>query len=574
MSRRTGFGQMGTRRSRYTRLAGIALLMLCIVGCTSRDADTGAGNETTVALSEESQASATDSTTGSGRDLVIAVPNLGTDGLIDPILSLLDDKPYTRLMYTSLFDTDLTDTELSEETGLAESWEWSEDGTSLHVKLREGVLFHNGDEMTAQDVAFSLERLADPENIQPYAGVILDVLDDVEVINDYELTLHLNEPSLDFQLVLSPLGGGAEGYVVPKAYFEEVGASGFRAEPVGTGPYRLVRHEPGSTLEFEAHANYFLGTPSIDRIRIEAVPELRTRLAMLQTGDADAALISLDTAAEAQASGLVIHSKRGGEVVSIAPQLWGDPTDPLTDQAVREALFKAINYEEINEFLLAGQGILTGDYTFGGLGSEPLSPYPYDPEAAEALLRDAGYGPGDIEITMYVALKSAVPELQDIAQAIVDYWSAVGVATTEVVAQEWGTLRPEVIAQNLETPSMRMLSIADRPTWGPVLELNFPGPGCPLALREGSEPSSGPWANCPPGDFADITYQLGQAKTLEEVAELQFEAAKAMYDTYSNSVIAVVPPVFATSEEYSDWDLGQTPYDFNFKYLGLNHLDK
>src|SRR5690606_1232258 len=119
-----------------------------------------------------------------------------------------------------LFDTDLHDTELSEETSLAESWEWNEDQTELTAHLRQGVKFHNGDEMTAEDVAFGLERLEDPETRMPYAHLVHEPLQNVEIVDDYTLVLTIDEPNLEFQLTLSPIAGGSEGYVIPKAYFE------------------------------------------------------------------------------------------------------------------------------------------------------------------------------------------------------------------------------------------------------------------------------------------------------------------------------------------------------------------
>ncbi|MFP6869844.1 MAG: ABC transporter substrate-binding protein, partial [Nitrospinota bacterium] len=93
--------------------------------------------------------------------LTIALGAFGTEA-IDPILGILDDKPYLRLMYSYVIDTDLRDKDPSKVTGLAKDWKWSADRKALRVFLRKGVKFHNGAEVKAEDVVFSLRRMKSP----------------------------------------------------------------------------------------------------------------------------------------------------------------------------------------------------------------------------------------------------------------------------------------------------------------------------------------------------------------------------------------------------------------------------
>jgi peptide/nickel transport system substrate-binding protein len=174
---------------------------------------------------------------------------------------------------------------------LATAWTESPDGRVYEFTLREEVTFHNGDPFTAEDVKFSFLR---------YKGVSAKQLHErvhaIEIIDAHHLRFVLHTPWPDFLTVYSGLASGA-GWVVPKAYVERVGDDGFKKHPVGLGPYRFVRLEPGLGLELEAYERYWRKTPAIQRLILKSVPEPATRLAMLKTGEADIANLPPDEAA-------------------------------------------------------------------------------------------------------------------------------------------------------------------------------------------------------------------------------------------------------------------------------------
>ena len=170
---------------------------------------------------------------------------------------------------------------------LTESWSESPDGLVYEFTLRQGVTFHNGDPFTAADVQFSFQR---------YKGTSATLLHErvkaVEVIDPHRVRFVLHAPWPDFLTFYATMATGA-AWVVPKKYLEQVGDDGFKRHPVGLGPYRFVRQEPGIELVLEANERYWRQTPAIKRIIFKGVPERSTRLAMLKTGEADIAYLMI-----------------------------------------------------------------------------------------------------------------------------------------------------------------------------------------------------------------------------------------------------------------------------------------
>src|SRR3954449_6333106 len=165
---------------------------------------------------------------------------------------------------------------------LAESWSASEDALIYEFVLREGLKFHNGEPVTAEDVKFSFER---------YRGTSHDLMKarvaSVEAIDARHVRFKLKEPWPDFMVFYATATGA--GWVVPRKYVEKVGEDGFKKAPIGAGPYRFVSFTPGVELVLEAFDGYWRKTPSVKRMVFKAVPDASTRLAMLKRGDTDIA---------------------------------------------------------------------------------------------------------------------------------------------------------------------------------------------------------------------------------------------------------------------------------------------
>src|SRR5438093_1144609 len=269
---------------------------------------------------------------------------------------------------------------------LAESWTESPDGLVYEFKLREGLTFHNGDPFTAADVQFSFFRYKGNS-----AKLLHEKVQAVEVIDTHRLRFVLHAPWPDFLTFYAGTATGAS-WVVPKTYVEQVGDDGFKRHPVGLGPYRFVRSNPGVEMVLEANERYWRKVPAIKNIVFKGVPERPTRLAMLKTGEADIAYLMIGD------EGIAVKADPKLRLASVVPpavwylefpEQW-DPKSPWHDQRVRLAANLAIDRQAINEVERQGLGRPTGSIIPRGMEfALPLEPWPYDPARAKRLLAEA-----------------------------------------------------------------------------------------------------------------------------------------------------------------------------------------
>jgi peptide/nickel transport system substrate-binding protein len=302
---------------------------------------------------------------------------------------------------------------------LATSWTDSPDGLVYALTLREGITFHNGDPFTAEDVKFSFLR---------YKGISAQQLHErvkaIDILDPYHLRIVLHAPWPDFLTVYSAQVSRA-AWIVPKQYIERVGDEGFKRHPIGLGPYRFVRSDPGVALVLEAYDRYWRKTPAIQQIIFKGVVNPATRLAMLKTGEADIVWDMLgDEGVAIQSDPKLRLVAAGGSVTEWLEFLdqW-DPASPWHDRRVRLAANLAIDKQVICETVRRGCSRLTGSIIPRTLEfALPLEPFPYDPAQAKRLLAEAGYPHGfeGGDLTPF-------PPLLDLAEAIANNLRAVGI---------------------------------------------------------------------------------------------------------------------------------------------------
>jgi len=304
---------------------------------------------------------------------------------------------------------------------LAESWRESDDGLTYEFKLREGLTFHNGDPFTADDVKFSFLR---------YKGTSAKLLHErvkaVEVVDPHRVRFVLHAPWPDFMAFYGTIATGA-AWIVPKKYIEQVGDDAFKQKPVGLGPYRFVRMEPGVELVLEAQEHYWRKMPSINRLIFKGIPERTTRLAMLKNGEADIAYLMIGD----EASAIKADPKlRLAQVIPAAtwwlefPEQW-DAKSPWHDRRVRLAAALALDKQAINEVERLGFSRLTGSMIPSTLEfTLRLEPYPYNAVQAKRLMADAGFpngfDAGDL---------TPLPPFFTMGEAVGNYLGAVGIRT-------------------------------------------------------------------------------------------------------------------------------------------------
>ena len=304
---------------------------------------------------------------------------------------------------------------------LAESWKESPDGLVYEFKLREGLKFHNGDPFTADDVKFSFHR---------YKGTAAKMLQErvksVDVVDPHRVRFVLHKPWPDFMTFYATPATGA-AWIVPKKYVERVGDEGLRKHPVGLGPYRFVRMNPGQELVLEANEQYWRKKPSIKHLVIKGIPDRTTRLAMLKTGEADIAYLMIGVEAHTVKTDPRL---RLAEVIPSAtwwlefPEQW-KPKSPWADSRVRLATNLAIDRQGINEAERMGRSRLTGNIIPGVMEfALRIEPHPHDPAKARRLLAEAGYpngfDAGDL---------TPVPPFTSFGEAVANSLAQVGIRT-------------------------------------------------------------------------------------------------------------------------------------------------
>ncbi len=302
---------------------------------------------------------------------------------------------------------------------LAESWKESPDGLVYEFKLREGLKFHNGDPFTAEDVKFSFHRYRGSS-----AKLLHERVKSVEVVDPYRVRFVLQSPWPDFlSFYATPATGAA--WIVPKKYVERVGEEGFKRQPVGLGPYRFVRFNPGIELVLDANEQYWRKKPSIKRIVIKGIPDRTTRLAMLKTGEADIGYLMVGVEGATVQADPKLRLLR---VISSAawwlefPEQW-NPKSPWADRRVRLAATMAMDKQAINEAERLGFSRLTGSIIPSTMEfALRIDPHPYDPTHAKRLLAEAGYpngfDAGDI---------TPLPPFTTMGEAVANYLAAVGI---------------------------------------------------------------------------------------------------------------------------------------------------
>lgn len=284
---------------------------------------------------------------------------------------------------------------------LAESYEVSDDGLVYTIRLREGVKFHNGKAMDAEDVAYSYNYLRDPANGSPGAGDYA-IVESIEAVDPSTVKFTLTSPNSSLPMTL----GNKYGAVVPAGYFDDESAKNrMNSESIGTGPFKLVEFNPNSNLLLERNADYWEeGAPYLDEINFSFLPNSASMLVALRNQRID--LVKLERPQDVQqvqeVEGLEIE--RWPSLNQKAIDL-GAELKPLDDVRVRQAIALAVDKEEMMQAAVGEYGEVIGTMVAAmqdawGVPVDELPNMTRDVDAAKALLKEAGYGDGlDLTLT-------------------------------------------------------------------------------------------------------------------------------------------------------------------------------
>jgi len=309
---------------------------------------------------------------------------------LEPPNAALDS---TMLVIYGMFDGLVTfDRDLNVQPELATDWEVVDD-TSIEFQLKEGVQFHNGEEMTGDDVKYSLEWFGDPE-VQKYG--FWENLDSVDVVDDYTVTINTTEP---FSPLLTFLTGNTRsgGQIMPAGSGEEE----FGQNPIGSGPFKFEEWEEGSHIHLSKFEDYHNdGIPTVDRVQVPLIPEQSTALSAIQAGDVNAIdRVPTESLGELESNQDVdLHVTEGA--LAYRMMMFNNTSEPFDDANVRLAFAKAFSSEDIVSSVMDGEAIVAKGPIppSHSMYSDDLPNHQeYDPEAAVQLIEDSSYSLSEIQ---------------------------------------------------------------------------------------------------------------------------------------------------------------------------------
>lgn len=328
------------------------------------------------------------------------------------------------------------------EPALAESWEPAEDGLAWDLKLREGVNFHDGTPFNADAVKYNLDRFMgkgefDGEEAAVYAFLLSEV-DEVEVVDEYTVRLHLTQ---EFAPIASHLSHSFIGMHSP-ASLDAIAAGEYVEAPVGTGAFKYVAWNRGEEIVMEKNEDYWGGAPALDTVTFKFVPEASSRVIMLETGEAHAIMAVPPTDIER------LQGVEDVEVVfenSVRVIYFGFnlEDEKFQDVRVRQALNYAIDKDALISTIFQGVGEPSSAPIVPAVfGYSQVGPYDYDPDLARELLAEAGYADG-MAIEMFHPT-GRYPQDSTLTEAVQAMLAEVGV-TANLTTYDWGTYLDTVI---------------------------------------------------------------------------------------------------------------------------------
>ncbi|MGI9332363.1 MAG: ABC transporter substrate-binding protein [Gammaproteobacteria bacterium] len=344
----------------------------------------------------------------------LVIDNVQEPASLDPHRQWNPDS-YT--VYRNIYDNLLTRDASGAIIGqVAVSWKSIGD-TSVEFLLRDDIVFHDGSPLTADDVAYSVKRITNPEFKSPQLGQFSKIIAaEATGTHTVQLTTDGPYPALMAQLVKLS--------IVPKNHTERVGDEQLNLVPMGSGPYKFVEWRKGVKVTLARNENYWRGKAPFATVEFAAVPDAATRIADLKTGKADL-IVGLNPDDAQQLEGTPGVEVRSAPTERIGYFMMNTQAGPLKDKRVRLAVAHAIDRQLIIDALLGGFSQATNQLLtpahFGYI--EGLDWHPHDPAKARALLSEAGHGAGvEIEII------TAPPFDQRIIQAIQQQLADVGVS--------------------------------------------------------------------------------------------------------------------------------------------------
>ncbi len=292
--------------------------------------------------------------------------------------------------------------------GIAESWDVAEDGVTFTFTIREGITFHSGNPVRAEDAAFSIQRAVKldktPAFILTQFGLTPDNVDERVTFEGNTLTILIDEPvapTFVYNCLTARIASVVDKELVLENEVDgDLGYEWLKSNSAGSGAFRLLTFRPNESYVLEAAGDYWRGDVQLNRVFVRHVPEPATQRLLLERGDVDVArdLTPVDVEGIAGNEALKVDEAPAGYIYYLA---LNQKVEPLNNPAVIEAMRWLVDYQGMADTFLKGQYIPRQSFLpTGFLGALDETPYSLDIEKAKSILEEAGVEPFTAKLTV------------------------------------------------------------------------------------------------------------------------------------------------------------------------------
>ena len=526
-----------TERRRGSRFGSLAVAGAVAVGLVAAAVAVGVLYGTGTILDED----------GAGT-LRVALATFGAE-VLDPSMDAQAGLVYHGHMYDHFVGA-TPDGRPSSRFGVLERWDSGAGAQEYVLELRQGMTWHDGVDVTSEDVDFSMAYYSRSAAACVACGGLNDAIADVRILDRYRLSIKLKEPDIAFISRLGP-----EWEDIPLLANHDGARAGENGRPVGSGPWMFVTRVLGESVEYEANQDYWDPdrVPGFQRLRLVQVPSPETRVALLRAGTVDIVPVDIRDVEPLKGEGFAIQGPKYVVSTTLRFFMSYDPAYLTSRREFRRALVLGVDVPAIIEEIYPPEAVTlaSGSAMFGPLaeGHDPSLPsYPYDPTLARELLERIGYDGETVHLISIPAY--GLTELPRFNEMMVDYWRRIGL-TVKVVPSEYGPVKVRYSSR-----PQRFDDLSPAPVFHGA-HINRPGGAVNSIQRylTGSAQSLLSYPDRDRGDgiYADVTAIQDEEQRRARLLALNHE----LYDEYWAAPFLWRHELYAVSPDVTGW----TPTD-------------
>ena len=491
---------------KYLSILFVTLLaMTALTGCTGSTGESSGDNTSNVSTTDTTQAGTSDNVTGvtaTGEATYGGTVVVGIQQDIDSLDPHTATAAGTKEVLFNIFEGLVKNAPNGDLIcAVAESYSLSEDGLVYTFNLRQGVKFHNGNLVTAEDVKYSIERCAGLLDGTPLVST-MKIITAVDIVD--EKTVQVTVDSVNPELIYSFTNA-----IIPNGSADVEGA-----DPIGTGPFRYVSYTPQEGIVVEKNEDYWQeGLPYLDRVEFKIITDEETATLELKAGTIQLYSYLTDAQATELSKTMQVLASPSSTVQAL---FLNNAVEPLNDVRVRQAILYALDKDEINVFIGGGDATVISSSMLPSLENfyvdlNDVYGTGANVDAAKQLLTEAGYPDG---FDLVISVPSNYPVHMQTAEVIVEQLKAVGINAV-IDAIEWNTWLSDVYSNREYAATVCALT-------------GDSTPGYLLSRFEST--SSKNFINFASEEYDEVYAKVVAATTMEERGEYYKELQKILVD--------------------------------------------